>query len=555
VKVAEYDNFVGRTDQYKGLPIDERRIIAMYGLAGEIGSLFSAMKKKLLTEAGPELRDQPNDEIVEEIGDVIWYCFSLAQIENPTTPVNILTHDIALLKREIGGENERAKKIHAALDPRKKDTFCEAAESFPSTKDMTFDHYQKLAFLTARTAGRDLLEVCLAVLWQLSAELLRRTLPEIEITLNRNVADRPVNMVLGEIAWHICAIASLLHLSMNSVVARNVEKVTFRANRDSPTPLHDEGREEFEQFPRHFEIAFVSVQRDISRMYFRGKQFGDELNDNAHYDDGYRFHDVLHLAHIAHLGWSPVVRKLMGRKRKSRNDKVDEVEDGARAQIVEELVLKAIHSEGVRLVNESRRCAMDGPVRAFPHRTMITFRFLKTLRTFVEGHEVWRNQYWEWENAIFDGSEIYFNLRTEQQGTVTVDLNHRTITYSPDVCLDLKGGSVGLGIGGAPVSTSSSEVEIMLTPKEKSGAALGAKVARMIAVKRAIFNALRMSEQPWRDLEIKLLDDHRVCVRAKGKVQERMWEMKAISFQLAFKESDSNVECTAIAIADIKDLA
>ncbi|MGA8903106.1 hypothetical protein [Bradyrhizobium sp.] len=44
------------------------------------------------------------------------------------------------------------------------------------------------------------------------------------------------------------------------------------------------------------------------------------------------------MALIAHLSWSPVVRGLTMRKRKSKNDRVDEVEDGGRTQVVEELL-------------------------------------------------------------------------------------------------------------------------------------------------------------------------------------------------------------------------
>ena len=46
----------------------------------------------------------------------------------------------------------------------------------------------------------------------------------------------------------------------------------------------------------------------------------------------------------------------MKRKRKSKNDSVDEVEDGGRAKVVEELVIKAIHSEGDRQANAAGRC-------------------------------------------------------------------------------------------------------------------------------------------------------------------------------------------------------
>src|SRR5262249_1610943 len=154
-------------------------------------------------------------------------------------------------------------------------------------------------------------EVCLALLWQLGAELLRSTLPPIEIDLNKNVADRPSNIVLGEIAWHLSAMASLYHLSLSDVIASNCNKLNFRSARGAPTPLHDEDRDANEQFARVFDVTFVRVGAQKSRMYLNGRPLGDDLTDNFYADDGYRFHDVLHLALIAHLGWSPVVRALM----------------------------------------------------------------------------------------------------------------------------------------------------------------------------------------------------------------------------------------------------
>ena len=38
---------------------------------------------------------------------------------------------------------------------------------------------------------------------------------------------------------------------------------------------------------------------------------------NNRRDDGYRFHDVVHLAYAAILGWSPVTRALLDCKRRS----------------------------------------------------------------------------------------------------------------------------------------------------------------------------------------------------------------------------------------------
>ncbi len=62
---------------------------------------------------------------------------------------------------------------------------------------------------------------------------------------------------------------------------------------------------------------------------------GDRLNDNRTIPDGYRFHDVFHLSYLVHLGWSPVIRALLKIKRKSKPE-IDENEDGARANIIEE---------------------------------------------------------------------------------------------------------------------------------------------------------------------------------------------------------------------------
>jgi hypothetical protein len=237
---------------------------------------------------------------------------------------------------------------------------------------------------------------------------------------------------LGEITWHLAAIASRFHLSLDEIVESNRKKVSFRSERGTPTRLHDEGRDPSQQFPRLFEVAFVSVGPGKSRMYFQGRPLGNDLTDNANEEDGYRFHDVLHLALIAHLGWSPVIRGMMKRKRPD----VDEVEDGGRAKVVEELVLKAIHTEGGRQAKEAGRGSTGGLVRIFPDPSTITFRLLKTLRADVEGLEVWKNTYWEWEDAICDGCEVFFQLRKHQRGTARVDLEKRKLTFSPTVAAD-----------------------------------------------------------------------------------------------------------------------
>jgi hypothetical protein len=94
----------------------------------------------------------------------------------------------------------------------------------------------------------------------------------------------------------------------------------------APTHLHDDGDKPLERFPRKFNVDFVSIDDETAVMLVNGLRIGDPLKDNADPAagdkdgaiDGYRFHDCVHLAFVAVLGWSPVVRGLMKRKRKSR---------------------------------------------------------------------------------------------------------------------------------------------------------------------------------------------------------------------------------------------
>lgn len=431
--VSEYDRFVRESDQSVELPHDEQLDVALFGLSAEIGSLIAALKKRLLSEAGKEAWDHPNEEIVEELGDVMWYCFSLARIANPEKTINIFAHDIANLRREISAPDARAQRIRGVLDHQKWEAFLKRAEHFPKlTRNMVFEDYQNLAFLTARTEKRILTEVCIAVIWQLAAELFRRKLPEIELELNQALPNRPMNDVLGEMAWHISALAKTYGLSLSEIAQKNIEKVSYRQNRDSPTPLHDAAFPASEQIPRRFEVTFVTTEKGRSRMYIGGKQLGDDLTDNAYDEDGYRFHDIMHLANAAKLGWSPVLRSLMGRKRKT-DSKVDEIEDGARAKIVEEAVVKVVHSEGERIARLMRPQDTSSPLRLFASREEITFRFLKLIHQLVAGLEVEQNRYWEWEDAILEGYALFHQLRLHGQGTITVDLGTKSLSFRPQV--------------------------------------------------------------------------------------------------------------------------
>src|SRR6185312_2880739 len=179
-------------------------------------------------------------EVKEEIGDVLWYTVLLGQLHNSNTQFNVFTNDISNLHKEISAGNQRAATIEMVLTPERKESFLQKAKAFIAKTVISLDEYQSLAFLTARTEGDQLERVCLAVLSQLGAEVLRTTLPGFELNLNKNLADRDLNVVLGEIVWHLAALATLSHLGLNEIAEANRTKVTRRYGRKDPTPLHDE---------------------------------------------------------------------------------------------------------------------------------------------------------------------------------------------------------------------------------------------------------------------------------------------------------------------------
>ncbi len=539
--VAEYDAFVRATDQSAEKSAKDRWDIAIYGLVGEIGSVLSAVKKELLG-AGAEISRLATDEIKQELGDVLWYSFSLAQINGK--PKNILAQDITDLRMELSGKEEWSAKFRAALDQERRDEFLEAAKTFPDSETITFDDYQNLAFLTARTDHKVLLEVCLAVLWQLGAQLLRGKLPDIELELNTSVTEKPLERALGEIAWHVSALARLYDLSLDEIAEANKKKVSFRMTRGAPTPLHDEDVHRADQrFPRKFEIAFLTVGKGHSRMYMNGRQIGDELTDNSYEDDGYRFHDVLHIANAAILGWSPVLRSVLGLKRKY-DPRIDEVQDGARATIVEEAIVKVIHSEGGRLAGHP-----TDRVQFFSRRSDITFRFLALIHAFVVGLEVEKNKYWEWEDAIMAGHRVFYELNKEEQGTVSVDLEARTITFRPAVFVDLSGTVSGFG-------SVMVDINEHTAPGESSTAGAAIERARQAALRRAILQAVG-HDQPSPELlgmiELKILDPRRVSIKTHGSLRSEIWDRKIITFRTMLSEVGHTISGTALALSDARD--
>lgn len=156
--------------------------------------------------------------------------------------------------------------------------------------------------------------------------------------------DNKLKEELGDVLWYISTIATQHDFSLEEIAVNNLEKIRDRFDLEQSDNFitYDAEYPKEEQFPREFEVEFIVIKeggKEKVRIINNstGKQLGDDITDNSHQNDGYRFHDIFHFGYVAYLGWSPVIRKLMGFKRKS-DDTIDEVEDGARAAITEELI-------------------------------------------------------------------------------------------------------------------------------------------------------------------------------------------------------------------------
>lgn len=238
-------------------------------------------------------------------------------------------------------------------------------------------------------------------------------------------ADR-VTEELGDILWYVAETATKFDVDLNEVAERNLEKTRARWGLPDDGGLLFEPRvrafdaafPENEQFPRRFVADFRQrVDGNVLkiRVFVNGTQMGDDLTDNAHRPDGYSFHDVFHLACAAVLGWSPVIRKHLDRKRRSK-PKVDEVEDGGRAIVTEEGISALVFAYAA---DHNR---LDD-VRS------VEYDLLKAIRIMTSSFEVSVCTTGEWERAILQGYRVWKQVEQNQGGKVELDLDKRTITY------------------------------------------------------------------------------------------------------------------------------
>ena len=217
---------------------------------------------------------------------------------------------------------------------------------------------------------------------------------------------------LGDLLWYLSNVATKFGLSLEQIAQSNLDKIEARWASLHTGPFLDEGFPAGEQLPRELTVVF-NIEGDKTVITVDDVRYGAALTDNRSEPDGYRFHDVFHLAHMAVLGWSPVFRALLKRKRKS-SDTFDEVQDGGRAIAIE---------EGITAIVFGYAEAHDYLVGA----SGVSSDLLRTIKQATGHLEVSSRHEGEWEKAILQGFEVWRQVKANQGGRVRVDLNEKNI--------------------------------------------------------------------------------------------------------------------------------
>ena len=290
---------------------------------------------------------------------------------------------------------------------------------------MEFGHYQTAALKTDRIPeqgpavdGRYLVVPMLGLAGE-AGQLLSEYKKHLRDGDAHRLFRTRVREELGDLLWYIANVASKFNLTLDEIAAENLVKVNTRWLDDREVPLSfDATLPEGERLPRRFKVELLESLEDgrqVVRVLVNGQKCGSDLTDNAYDPDGYRFHDVFHFAYAAILGWSPVARALLRRKRKSRPE-VDEVEDGGRAAVIEEGIA-ALAFDYAR-----RHNMLDGV-------DVLDYQLLRTIMGMCSHLEVSRCTSGEWERSIIQGFDVWRAIVNAGGGSISVDLDKRHISY------------------------------------------------------------------------------------------------------------------------------
>jgi NTP pyrophosphatase (non-canonical NTP hydrolase) len=243
---------------------------------------------------------------------------------------------------------------------------------------------------------------------------------------------------LGDVLWYAAALARRNDLDLAEIAAKNLDKTRdlFDMTRPvEPLDFYDDHLDPTQQLPRRLTVTFVETDETskagehLNRVrMFQGSRsrgvltIGAPLDDNSEHADDYRYHDIFHLAHMAVLGWSPVLRKLLDCKRRDE-PATDRIQDGGRAAAIEEGVTAYVFSEATE---HTRFATADRVPPAI----------VKMCMKMTQHLEVASRSRWDWQLAILRGYSVFREVVQHRGGVVTADLHTRTLTFDGPISTD-----------------------------------------------------------------------------------------------------------------------
>lgn len=256
---------------------------------------------------------------------------------------------------------------------------------------------------------------------------------------------------LGDLLWYVARVSDALGFTLEDIASSNLDRVVDMwgegdndlANLDEyDTGGHQERfprylKFRFEEFPHEegdrtlqrasitlveaqpndFPDGIIQVDENKTRGYAVNAPFGQSLTDNSQRDDGYRYHDAIHMAFMACLHWSATMRSLLGIKRKSDYAK-DHNEDSARPIFLEEGLAAVLAALAVRRMNFRAEANIDGDV-------------LEAVKACTRDLEVAGVPGWAWRTVIVMGFQAMHELENQNGGYLIANLDQRTLTFEP----------------------------------------------------------------------------------------------------------------------------
>ena len=447
-----YQALATRTNQSKCPGDQSDRIATLLGLASAAGAILDVYKRYL--------RDSINGpaqtiSLGEELGDLLWYIAAAASLNG--LKISEIAHRNLI---RIAPLSENLKLSPFEL-PRINEENVRQKNSL-----VKFHQYQLLAAATSRLNLKGP-EGPIAPMFGLASAVGTvlhfgaKHYPTLALSKHKAHFIKE----LGDILWYLAAVATAAGLSLDDVAKNNIKRIrdlyisnnrNFKKQIDH-LPNLERGYLPTEKFPRHMVFYFeedksnppeakaviISAHpylfkkgaqikkkngKDEIYGFSIGAHLGNLVTDNSRRPDGYRYHDAIHIAFMAILGWSPTTRKLLGLKRRSKAN-TDRDEDGARAQFTEEGLSAILSRLAQKRLNFAGENNIDGAV-------------IDIAKATVADTEIAAFPGWLWRRAIHRGFSAMEELKANKGGYLIADLDARTLNYSKtrpvDECLRWK---------------------------------------------------------------------------------------------------------------------